>query len=270
MDFLRTSAAGFDGGVEAEAKRLAVQIRVLVHDASGNRKGRSVSLLTQIGVRDRLPWLDTAIVPDPTWVDFGLGLCRLAGEGKGPDLRFFYAPPLGDLGPDRLHPPASFVDWWTQPVLADRMGHTFSRANFIDRVANQDGGAHVDAKLDESYEALTRGNSMRIAAGKGMLGFNIGSNLAEDPGPPGSSIALVSVRQIAYEVLRTVDDGLETQSNGEFRIVSPICPLPIESKCDLGRNDPCPCGSGAKVKKCFALREPRNPRVTQSGAVAMA
>jgi hypothetical protein len=270
MDFLRTSAAGFDGGVEAEAKRLAVQIRVLVHDASGNRKGRSVSLLTQIGVRDRLPWLDTAIVPDPTWVDFGLGLCRLAGEGKGSDLRFFYAPPLGDLGPDRLHAPASFVDWWTQPILADRMGHTFSRANFIDRVANQDGGAHVDARLDESYEALTRGNSMRIAAGKGMLGFNIGSNLTEDPGPPGSSIALASVRQIAYEVLRTVDDGLETQSNGEFRIVSPICPLPIESKCDLGRNDPCPCGSGAKVKKCFALREPRNPRVTQTGAIAMA
>jgi hypothetical protein len=159
--FLRSSAVAFDGGVEAEAKRMAVQLRVLLHDA---RRGRSVSLLTRLGVRDTLPWLDTAIVPDPSWqYDFALGLARLRSGKTGPQMSFHYAAPLGDLGPDRQHPPAAFVDWWHEAVLEDRAGHRFSRGNFVRMVADQDGGAHVDAELDAAYAALTRGHSMQIS-----------------------------------------------------------------------------------------------------------
>lgn len=101
LEFLRASSAAFDSGMEAEAKRLAVQIRLLAYDARGGRKNRSVSLLTQLGVRENLPWLDTAIAPDPDLeFDFSCGLCRLRGEGKGPSMRMSYAAPLDDLGPD--------------------------------------------------------------------------------------------------------------------------------------------------------------------------
>jgi hypothetical protein len=272
ISFLRASAAAFDDGVEAEAKRLAVQIRVLVYDAQGSRRNRSVSLLTQLGVRDHLPWIDTAIAPDPSWEhDFSCGLCRLEGVGKGPSMVMRYAAPLDDLGPDRRHPPAAFVDWWTEPVLADREGHSFSRGDFIDRVANQDGGAHIDSSLERSYEALTRGNSMRILSGKGMLGFNIGVSLPDDgPGPPESGIALASIRQITFEVLESLKRGLETNPSGDVSLRSPICSLPIASEVEVGRNDPCPCGSGRKLKKCFGLRMPRNPRATLSASISMA
>jgi hypothetical protein len=270
LAFLRASAASFDDGFEAEAKRLATQIRILVHDAPGGRRNRSVSLLSHLGMRDRLPWLDTAILPDPSWVDFSCGLCRLSGDGEGPSLVMRYAAPLADLGPDRRHPPAAFLDWWNEPVLADRLGHDFSRADFISRVANQDGGTHVDAELEESYRALTRENSMQIVSGQGMLGFHVGPTLAGEADPPGSSIALASVRQIAYEVLQSVEGGIQFDAAGEVTIGSPICPLPIDSVIEVGRNDPCPCGGGLKLKNCFGRRFPRRPRVTRSAAIAMA
>lgn len=270
LAFLRASAAAFDDGFEAEAKRLATQIRILVYDAAGGRRNRSVSLLSHLGVRDRLPWLDTAILPDPSWVDFSCGLCRLSGEGEGPTLVMRYAAPLANLGPDRRHPPAAFVDWWNEPVLSDRLGHSFSRADFISRVANQDGGTHVDAELEESYRALTRENSMQIVSGQGMVGFHVGPTLAGQVEPPRSSIALASVRQIAYEVLQTVEASIEFGDGDEVAIGSPICPLAIDSVIEVGRNDPCPCGGSRKLKNCFGYRSRRRPRFTRSAAIAMA
>lgn len=259
--------------MEAEAKRLAVQVRVLLYDAPGGRKNRSVSLLTQLGIRDHIPWLDTAIAPDPSWThDFSCGLCRLHGEGKGPDMKMSYAAPLDDVGPDRQHPPAAFIDWWTEPVLADRLGHEFSREDFVRYLADQDGGAHVDAELEESYKALTRLNSMQIVSGGGMLGFNIPTPPDDDqrlPGPPGSSIALTSVRQIAHETRKTIECELDLDGSAGVTIRSPICALPIKTKIEVGRNDACPCGSGLKAKKCFAMRGTRRPRVTNSAAIAM-
>lgn len=31
---------------------------------------------------------------------------------------------------------------------------------------------------------------------------------------------------------------------------APLPPTPVSSKPEVGRNDPCPCGSGLKYKKC--------------------
>ena len=244
-------------------------LRVLLHDGRG---GRGRSLLTHIGIRDTMPWLDTAIVPDPTHeYDFSLGLCRLKGEGVGSELVMRYSAPLDDLGPDRTQPPAAFSDWWNEPVLADRLGNTFSRGDFVRYVANQDGGAHIDAKLNRAYDALTRHNSMRIHSATGMLAFRFGGGAAEklgDVGPPDMSIALVSLRQIAHEVMTTLDR--ETAVMDDVATVArPICKLPIASGADADRNAPCPCGSGRKYKHCFWRRRPRNVRHTTTGAIAM-
>lgn len=184
-----------------------------------------------------------------------------------------YAAPLDDLGPDRQHAPAAFVDWWGEPVLADREGHAFSRADFIDRVANQDGGAHIDVDLERTYEALTRGNSMQILSGKGMLGFNVGASLSaapDGPGPPESSIALASVRQIAFEVLTSLESGLTINPPDCVSVKSPICSLPSAFEGDVGRNELCPCESGRKYKACFGQRSKRRPRSTLSAAISMA
>jgi len=51
LGFLEQSSASFDRGYEGEAKRLAVSIRVLLHD-----KGQSKSLLGQLGLKDIFYW----------------------------------------------------------------------------------------------------------------------------------------------------------------------------------------------------------------------
>src|SRR4051794_39690166 len=72
LDFLRRSVDLFDAGHESEAIRLAVPIRVLVHDT-----GKSTSLLQLLGVKDTQRFHDTAgaINPAnlaPTWGLFAM------------------------------------------------------------------------------------------------------------------------------------------------------------------------------------------------------
>ena len=55
IDFLRTSCALYDEGKEHEAKRIALSVRVLVHDT-----GAGESLLGQLGVKDKQEFVDTS------------------------------------------------------------------------------------------------------------------------------------------------------------------------------------------------------------------
>lgn len=73
--------------------------------------------------------------------------------------------------------------------------------------------------------------------------------------PISNEIVPVSVRHIAWELLATIDVGL-SWSDGYPVVAEPVCPLPLDSKPTQGRNDPCPCGSGRKLKKCLGRREP--------------
>lgn len=47
---------------------------------------------------------------------------------------------------------------------------------------------------------------------------------------------------------RTVDSDLLTEEEQMLQNTKPVDP--IEGKPEPGRNDPCPCGSGKKFKKC--------------------
>lgn len=265
---MRSSAAAYDAGNQAEAKRLALHLRILLPDTK-----RSVGLLSHLGVRDDLPYVDTAIeaMPDLPY-DFALGLCRLQGDGKGPAIRWKYSAPLDGLGDHRRHPPACFADWWTDLVLVDRRGEAnrFSRRSIVLAVANQDGGAHVDAKLNRSYERLTRWNSMGINQFEGGMSFMFGATGGQGYGePPDGNLALASVRQIAHEVLLTLETSLAIGGDG-CSVKGPICRASRNAQLRVGRNDLCPCGSGRKSKYCYMRRLPRRRRTITSGAAAMA
>ena len=246
MELLRNAADRYDGGSEVEAKNLAVRIRVLAHDGAGSGS----SLLTQLGVKERLPYRDTAVAEHPPEVIvLHAGLCMISAT-LSPDGSSRYSAPLGDLSPDRRHPPASFVDWWLLPVLWDDHGNTFCRRDFVLSVCNTDGGAHHDHALDVAYAELTR---------KKALGFR--------PGGPDDAlvphVALPSVRQIAYELEQTLSEHLveDPATPLGIRVREPICPLSIRTSIAAGRNDPCPCGTGLKMRHCFGLRRPRR-RIT--------
>jgi hypothetical protein len=265
IEFIETSASAYDAGNEPEAKRLAVNLRVLLHDTKN-----STSLLKHLTVKDLLPFRNTAADPPPAGVltVFGGGLCSIEatlGEGGGKS-RFV---PILDTDPARSSRPLQcFEDWWKGPILNDQEGNFFSRYDFVHAVANKDGGAHVDAKLGAAYQALTRGNSMRLTQHKGVtedgwetvMGGVVGGPPDEDAEPISNSIALASIRQIAFELLASV--SAISWTDGTASVVTPICQLSLVGEdfgqlvSGVGRNDPCPCGGGRKFKRCLLRKKP--------------
>jgi hypothetical protein len=177
-----------------------------------------------------------------------------------------YVPPLGDLSPERIQPPHAFVDWWNGIVLRDQKTHAFTRRDLVLAVADQDGGAHVDAQLDEAYAELTRANSLQHTWGRneeggvGFMGFVLGDGPVVGHAPA-NSIALAHIRQIAWETLDTLRRHLVNY------VRAPICALPFDEAASATRNERCPCGSGRKFKHCFGRRQPRRRLTAASSGV---
>ncbi|MEX0985139.1 MAG: hypothetical protein WD096_08825 [Actinomycetota bacterium] len=199
VTFLRRSGRLFDDGAEDEALRLAVSIRVLVHDTSS-----SASVLELLGVKAAIAYLDSYIPPpEPregvlTW-HMGAGIAGLTADDSGrPCYRA-----TRDLHPSSLGP-VPFDDWWGRVIIQDQAGADFSRRALVLALANQDGGAHVDPELDSAYEALSRSNSLGWLAGvpSGAL------KGAGDTVPMGSPVP-ANVRQVAWELEKGLMDQLE-------------------------------------------------------------
>jgi hypothetical protein len=192
LQFLAASADAFDRGFEGEGKRLATVIRVLVNDTK-----YSTSLVQQIGVKDDLQFADTApnLPPVPASTPghaVFMGMTSLLAPptlGSGAPA---YTAVLGD-GWDGSRKP--FDGWWNAVVMVDSRGNEFSRRRTVLALANQDGGAHIDPKLDAGYEAISRQRSM------GWFGYKTaaGEDVVVDVNP-----ALGTVRQIAFEVQETL------------------------------------------------------------------
>jgi hypothetical protein len=187
VGFLRRSAEAFDRGLEDEALRLALEIRVLFHDTPN---GSSKSLLGQLGEKAGLRLLDSAapIIPDNLVPTPGLPIGQLsATEAK-------WVAPLGNR--HRTPTKKPFGPWWTEPVTKDDRGKLFSRSDYVLNIANKQ-AAHVDPVLDGVWTALLKDNT---------LGWTVTSPMSEN-------LAMLSpvpacVRQIAYEVDETLKDQL--------------------------------------------------------------
>jgi hypothetical protein len=232
LAFLESSAAAFDAGKHEEAKRLAVSLRVLLHDTKNSH-----SLLGQLGKKN-VTFLDTALEFDPKNIVPHSGLVSVA-TGR-------HAARLDDVPQMKK---VEFDAWWNAPVFSDSYGQTLSRKDLVLTAANQDGGAHVDPELDEVYAKLARDNAM---------GRYVGKNGVLQPleGPERAAI-----RQIAHEILKTFKAGYEKQPQHEAGMVLhgmsvSVIPGPPPTPCQpvraakIGRNEPCFCGSGKKYKRC--------------------
>ena len=191
LGFLKASAASFDAGHTGEAKRLAVTIRVLLHDTKNSK-----SLLGLLSLKQNTAYLDTAHDLDPKNLMSHHGLVGLRiGGGSG---RF--NAPLDSPRPNQPNKYILFPAWWNKVVIKDSNKNKFNRRELILALANKDGGAHVDPELDSSYADLTRNNSV------GWI-FNDGVNSS-----PIDEVELYSVRQIAYEVITSVERILKKQN----------------------------------------------------------
>jgi hypothetical protein len=239
ISFLRASADAYDSGFEGEAKRIAVAIRVLMHDTR-----QSTSLLSQLGLKSG-HFLDTSlpISPDNMTPHSGLIVTAMGSGGAK------YCAPLDDgIDQPTLR---DFDQWWNTPVFVDSQKRDVSRKELVLAVANQDGGAHVDPALDRKYADLSRGNS---------LGWNFTDGSREEAmgGPEKAAL-----RQICHEVLKTLLPGYEKQPvyPPEAVIFGGVAMQVVDSpdpgnetarpkRQKVGRNERCPCGSGVKYKRC--------------------
>ncbi len=195
LGFLKLSNESFDGGNLAEAKRLAVALRVLFHNT-----GMSHALLNQLDLRDSLTWVASAGMPDPNNRVTTLGLVQMGMDiGKS---QATYRAPLGDRPPIPILTSAGTVPrfsridtdlWWTDPVAKDRDGTQFCRKDFVLALANQEGGAHVDPQIRQSYDKIANSNSMGWTYKAG-----------DAPEVPLSNPVPHAVRQISYEVVESV------------------------------------------------------------------
>jgi hypothetical protein len=190
LDNLRRSATAFDEGHEAEAARLALTLRVMLHDASSSH-----SLLGQLGIKEKLHLYDTAPPITPRIVMSNPGLVVIRVESS---VGATYRAPLEDIPPDLMGARTYFAPWWRNPVLK-MFDQTWSREWFVKVLANKEGGAHVDPHQDELYEALAKQN---------RLGWSYSGGQGQ--GPVRGNIVAISVRQIAHEFLMTCDQQLTT------------------------------------------------------------
>ncbi len=242
LNLLKIDVDSYDRGAEIAAKNIAGKLRVLLHDTS-----KSHSLLGRLGKKDNTLFLDTSHAkpertnPGAVFSYTGLTHFSLGNGGAR------YIPHLDGMSgtPTRLIP---FDTWWNAIIVLDMEGASFSRRDLVLILANQDGGAHVDPNLDEKYYKLTRQNSLNWQTSSGEGGWKAVSN------PHYSAI-----RQIAHEVLKSLIPLYTASSSrnaqaGLSDLKIAFTPADRTSqeclKQKVGRNDPCPCGSGKKFKRC--------------------
>lgn len=245
LAFLESSASAFDNGFAGEVKRLAVTVRVLLHDTT-----KSTSLLTLLGKKG-IKFVDTAapVEEQNHFSHSSLVQLHLGSKGSTPL-------PLLDEGP--FNRKINFDPWWNGIVFVDKDKNEFSRKDIVLTLANKEGGAHVDTALDQKYANLRKNNSLNW--------FDVSSNGKQTPS---ADQVPATMRQIAHEVLKTLKAGYHCALKHPLDGVlvmgaslvqgahAPSVPdhnLPknrttVNGK-KIGRNDPCPCGSGKKYKHC--------------------
>lgn len=190
IGFLETSCSAFDSGNESEAKRIAIIIRVLVHDTD-----KSTSLLAQLGYKNKLKFLDSSLPIDPQLVDpkkreyVCHGLPGLVGIKVASMQAKFIAPFSRRPGAKGS---VSFSEWWEKKCIPGDDERRYSRKELVLWMANKEGGAHVDKDIDTAYRKLSSSSlGMSFSVGGVNKGFS-------------NSSADASVRQIGWEILETL------------------------------------------------------------------
>ncbi|MFV7442382.1 hypothetical protein ACNPMZ_00865 [Acinetobacter pittii] len=181
--FLTASSISFDSGFLAEAKRMATSIRVLLHDTASSK-----SLLGLLDIKDKILFINKAEPFDGNSMVSHLGLVAMRPYNASYCALLDDIPPYPDLKPLK-----HFDEWWNEIVIKDNSGEEFTRKSLVLNLANKDGGAHVDPKLNSSYANLTRNNSA------GWFSFT-----SEGGETPFKDIELHSIRQIAHELTSTL------------------------------------------------------------------
>ncbi|MBD3649308.1 MAG: hypothetical protein HUJ31_18080 [Pseudomonadales bacterium] len=117
--FLIASAESYDRGFEGEIKRLAVSVRVLVHDTANSK-----SLLGLLGEKD-IPFHDTATPFDERNKLSHSSLVLMSLGGAKGNL------PIAPLDGSITSRKIDFDSWWDGIVFVDQDRNEFSRRDIV-------------------------------------------------------------------------------------------------------------------------------------------
>lgn len=220
---LEVSAARYDAGWPAEANRLAVTVRVLVHDTA-----RSKSLLKQMGVKEQMRWLDSNGGLDARKAMFFSSL-MMFGTTILEDGMSLEVLPISQEQILARGRQLDFETWWkTAPVMVGN-GEQITRFDIVDMLANQDGGAHVDIKKDRFVRLLRSVPQMEPFFEENDMGFSFGHS-----SEPNDEIA----REILRAAMRTIAEEVWLGWNNQLDLLDPGWRDHPRSGGRIGPNDP--------------------------------
>lgn len=174
--FIQKSIVEFDSGDEIEAQRIATNLRVLFHETNSS-KSIFGQLKPQINFYSGGGlYSPSNLIASWTLLSMSIGSegMKYHAELEGHSRTFFL----------------NFSDWWNEIIFDDRENR-FTRRDIVTFIANQDGGAHVDPKLNEAYAKLTKMNSIGWTD-------SFGNSPINNP-------AYQAIRAIANEVLISIN-----------------------------------------------------------------
>lgn len=186
LRFINRSSEFFDNGIEEEAIRIATALRVIFHN-----RGSSKSLIHQLGL-EKIPMLSSS-KGHRDWQDYLGQIINFTSPNP-----ISMIPLLGNK-----FKKTTYELWWQKETVFRHQGDNYTRSKIVRSMANKDGGAHVDPKLEQYYEVLCSG---RFAAG--IAGdFEFGGN--PPPFEQGvtiypSNAHLALLRQFAHETLHSL------------------------------------------------------------------
>ena len=165
--FLRESCKKYDQGFKEEALRIASAAYTILHDNPLDNRGNSISIISQLGMKENLEFLTTCDVDysvtrqKNSWRN-PCGLCS-PNTGCHPlitgvsESHFSYVPLMNlSMGGEVNCLP--FKDWYEQPIFETWDEEPLTRIRFLLTMANQDEGRHVDPRIREfTYYWLSRG-----------------------------------------------------------------------------------------------------------------
>ncbi|MEB6539616.1 hypothetical protein MXM81_11010 [Serratia plymuthica] len=183
LSFLERSCSAFDQGYTDEALRIAVVLRVLLHQTK-----RSTSLLTHMGA-ENIKLLSTDGTAHPgALLYYGLVTTHISNG------HLTYTPNLDSFHDG--HKKLIVDEWLNEIVIVLNQETKITRKKLILSAANQDGGAHVDSTLDPVYEALKKEGAFFK-----QMYLKDGVYVLTDKQP--GEIHFMSLRQLGHEILNS-------------------------------------------------------------------
>lgn len=210
---LEVSAARLDAGWPSEANRLAVVVRVLVHQTQSSH-----SLYDQMGIKSTLKWLsaDRDGWRPSVLYKFSMVIVRQTFLEDGVETSIYPVAQSDMLNPAFL---LDFDAWWTTPIMAAN-GVTITRKDVVSMLANQDGGAHVDL-MNRRFRKLLAAVPMigpivkpDDSAASGTMAF----------GPVEASPDVA--RAVLQAAMRTIAEEVWLGYNNQLEIIDPDGEIP--------------------------------------------